>query len=138
MAALSITVANVKKLAGSSTTSGIAGETITRGQAVYLSSTGKLLKADATYEYSANAVGIALDDAGDNQPLVYQTSGPMNIGATTVKAELYVLDDAAGGIIAFSDASAPSTPDYKTILGIAEDVNGTFHVHIDFCDVAMT
>jgi hypothetical protein len=82
MADLTVTAASVLWTSGSKI-SGIAGASVTAGQALYLDSTTstlKLAQADGTTAEAA-AVGIALHAAGTGQPLVYADQGSIiNIG----------------------------------------------------------
>jgi hypothetical protein len=129
MADLVITAANVLKGSGASLGSGIAGETITAGQALYLKAAdSRLWKAqcDGTTEEAA-VVGIALHGATAGQPLSYQASGTMNIGGTTVKTTVYVLSATAGGVAPLADLIATN----KIVhLGYATATDGTFVVKI--------
>ena len=97
-------------------TTGIAGVAITAGQAVYLSSGTYLLAKGDTAPHAA-AAGIALDNAAINQPVTVQYGGPINIGATTVVGQTYVVSAAnAGGIAPVSDLT---TGNFVSTLGIA-------------------
>jgi hypothetical protein len=115
---ISVTPANVLRVDGA-TEDGIAGETITAGQAVYLdSATGLLKRADANGATAALATvqGVALHGAATNQPLRIQTSGTITIGATVVVGGVYVLSVNPGGIAPVGDLAAAS---YVSILGVA-------------------
>lgn len=116
MADISITPANCVKVAGATVANGIAGESITAGQAVYLkASDSKLWKADANdTSATAEVVGIALHAAAANQPLQYQTAGQLTIGATVAAAETYILSTTAGGIAPVADLASAS---YLTRIG---------------------
>lgn len=123
MADLTITAANV--VAGSNATkeSGIAGETITAGQAVYKSSTtGKYMKADSnsgTAE-ARQARGIALNGAAADQPLAIQKAGDITIGATLTAGVAYYLSDTAGGICPVADVGSG---EYVCLLGLAKSTS---------------
>jgi hypothetical protein len=117
MADLTITAASVAKGARTNTKSGTAGAAITQGQPVYLDSvTGTLFPADADVLASAAVVGIALNAASTGQPVAYQTSGPITIGATVVVGTAYYASTTAGGICLESDLA---TGDFATFLGFA-------------------
>jgi len=117
MADLTITAANVVKYDGARTTIGTAGETITAGQTLYRKAEdGKLYKADASTAAKATCVGIALNDAAANQPVVYLTAGGINPGATVVVGTIYGVTDTGGGIGPISEREAG---DYISILGVA-------------------
>lgn len=125
MADITITAANVLRTSADTTT-GIAGETITAGQAVYLkSSDTRYWKAqcDGTAAEAA-AVGIALHAALAGQPLTIATGGTMNIGATTAKV-FYYLSATAGGIAPIADLTSGQ---YIVSLGYATATDGSFVV----------
>ena len=123
MADLTITATSVVPISAS-IQSGIAGETITAGQSLYIKSTdGKLWKAqcDGTAE-EATCVGIAMNGAAVNQPVVYAGDGSINIGATTVKTTTYVVSATAGGIALQADLVGTNRISY---VGYATDTTGT-------------
>lgn len=96
-----------------------AGETITAGQAVYVkASDGKLYKAqaDGTAE-EATAAGIALNGGAVDQPIAYQDTGDITIGATVAVGTLYVVSATAGGIAPWADLSSTNR---VTLLGIGK------------------
>lgn len=130
MADLSITVASVAPSSGTTIT-GVAGETITAGMAVYLKSTdNKLWKAqcDGTAA-EADAVGIALHAALAGQPLTYAANGAViNLGATTAAGVFYYLSATAGGIGPVADLASTN----KVVsLGYATGTSGAvFNVKI--------
>ena len=122
MADLSITAANV--IAGTSSTSefGVAGATITAGQAVYYDdSTSKWKLADTDSATAAvrmsSKCGIALNGASSGQPLKVLTKGDITIGATLTAGTTYYLSPTPGGICPLADVL---TGDYLTIIGIAK------------------
>lgn len=120
MADLSITAANVVAGSNSSQEQGIAGETITAGQALYKSSTtGKWMKADnnsATAEAKV-PVGIALHGASLNQPIRVHKGGDITIGATVTAGTAYYLSDTAGGICPLADVASGED---AVLLGLAK------------------
>jgi hypothetical protein len=89
MADLSVTPANVVTVDGT-VRRGVAGGTVTAGQPVRFSSNELIAATDASAAGAAVA-GIALHGASDNQPLAYQTTGTINIGATVAVGKVYVL-----------------------------------------------
>ena len=123
MSDISVTPASVLAGTNAEITRGIAGATITAGQAVYLdaTTTGEWLLADsdsATVIARGSAkFGVALNGASDGQPLAIQTGGDITIGATIVAGVAYYLSDAPGGICPFADLA---TGDYVTLVGIAK------------------
>lgn len=129
MADLTITAANVVLSSGSSS-SALAGETITAGQAVYQNSaTLAVWKAqcDGTAA-EATAVGVALNGGGAGQPIAYALPGStINIGATTVKTSTYHLSATAGGVCPEADLVSTNK---RTRIGYATATTGTFVVDI--------
>lgn len=123
MADLTITAANV--VAGSNAVAeyAIAGEAITAGQQVYLNSTSKkLMLADsnsATAE-ARKAIGTALNGAALNQPVKFQRSGDITIGATMTPGVAYYLSDTPGGICPVADVGAG---EYVCLIGLAKSAS---------------
>jgi hypothetical protein len=137
MADLTVTAASVLWTSGTKQT-GVAGATVTAGQAVYLdssTSTLKLAQSDGTAA-EADAVGIALHAAGSGQPLVYASQGALiNIGATTTKATTYMVATTAGGVAPQADLVSTN----KIVrLGYATDAAGAFVVDIRNTGVSVT
>lgn len=127
MADLTITATSVVPGSGAVTQSGTAGETITAGQALYLKAAdSKYWKAqcDGTTEESTVA-GIAVNGASPNQPVIFQTDGTLNIGATTAKTTAYMLSATAGGICPQADLVSTNKIVY---IGYATATDGTFVV----------
>ncbi len=121
MADLSITAANVKIKAATTTTRIVQfGETMTAGQAAYLkSSDQKYWKADANGSAdTAAAKGVVLvGAAGDAYGLIVE-SGPTDLGATLTVGVPYIVSTTAGGIAPASDF-AGYTSSWLTHLGYA-------------------
>lgn len=123
MADLSITAANVVAGSNAKKVQGIAGATITAGQAVSRDpATQKLVLADADSATAAirSPIGIALHGASLNQPLTIQTEGDINLGAALTVGTVYVLSGVAGAIAPAADLS---TGEYSTVLGVASAAN---------------
>ena len=116
MADLVVTATNVVKYTGARTANGIAGETIAAGQALYLASTGLLMKADDTTATKAACVGVALNGGAINQPIQYLTGGGLNPGAAVTVGATYGVTDTAGGVGLISERASA---DFITILGVA-------------------
>lgn len=116
MADLSITAANFIPGANAKFRQGVAGETVTQGQPLYLKpSDNRLYKADA--DASAEAalvVGIASNagSAGQMIDYVYEDDD-LTVGATMTMANVYVASANAGGIAPFADFA---NGDYLTVL----------------------
>ncbi len=110
---------------------GVAGETITAGQPVYLDPlTRKWLKADCNSATVAarQAGGLALNGASLDQPLAVHKSGPITIGGTLVAGSPYYLSSNAGGIKPAADLA---TGDYICLLGLAASTT-VLNVDIQF------
>lgn len=136
MADLSITAASVIAGDNAGRASGIAGETITAGKAVYLAAaTKKWMLADsnsATAE-ARRATGIALNGASLNQPINVATGGDITIGATLTAGTAYYLSDTPGGICPVADIG---TGEYVCLLGLAKSTS-VLAVDIQFPNVAL-
>ncbi|MBX4992899.1 hypothetical protein ABID08_002072 [Rhizobium binae] len=136
MADLVIVAANVVAGADSSAVTGVAGETITAGKAVYLSSTTKkwmLADSNSVTAEARQAKGIALNGASLNQPIAVHKSGEITIGATLVAGTAYYLSDTAGGICPLADVGAG---EYVCLLGLAKSTT-VLAVDIQFPNVSL-
>lgn len=136
MADLSLTAANVVSGSNAAITRGVAGATITAGQAVYLDPTnGKYLLADSNSATVAarQASGIALHGASLNQPLAVQTAGDITIGGAVTAGVAYYLSDTPGGICPVADVGAG---EYVCILGVAKSAT-VLALNIQFPNVAL-
>ena len=113
MAAISITAASVLKSSTGSRSAGIAGETITQGQAVYVMASGKIGLADANGTAPANTcAGIAENAASLNQPVSYVTADTagFTIGATILAGDMIWVHTTPGAITkTFADLTAGCT-----------------------------
>lgn len=112
-----ITAAGVVPSGAAQFFDGIAGETITAGQAVYRDAATRRLKlADADAAATAAAIGIATHGAAVGQPLRVQTGKRLKIAASgIVKGTAYYVSLTAGGICPYADIS---TGDFPTLVGI--------------------
>jgi hypothetical protein len=122
MTDISITAANVVAGANAVKKAGIAGQAITAGQAIYLAAaTQKWMLADnnAAGAEAREAIGIALNGAALNQPIVAQTAGDITIGGTLTAGVAYYLSD-AGGICPAADVGAG---EYVCLLGLAKSAS---------------
>lgn len=123
MADIVITATSVVAGSDAVTSVGSAGEAITAGQALYVSSTtGKLMRADsnsATLE-ARQATCIALNGGALNQPIVTQSFGDIAIGATLVAGSAYYLSDTPGGICPVADVG---TGESVCMIGIAKSTS---------------
>lgn len=118
MSDISITPGNVLAYADVVPIDGIAGTTITAGQAVYIDTAAnnvlKLADCDSSAT-TAVVAGIALTGGSSGQPIKYAKSGEITIGGTVTVGELYVLSGIAGGIAPEADLAQN---DYVSFLGI--------------------
>lgn len=118
MADITVTAGSVVKSTGAVVeTAYLAGTTITAGQLVYLSTSNTWLLTDNDASATAAVIdGVALNGAASGQPIVVQTSGDINLGATLTQGVVYGNSSTAGGIAPVSDHGAG---DYVGILGVA-------------------
>ncbi len=136
MADLAITAANVLAGAGASVSRGVAGATVTAGQAVYLdTATGTWKLADNNSATAAVRApgGLALNGASNGQPLAVLTEGPITIGAALTAGVAYYLSDTPGGICPVADLA---TGEYPTVIGIATSTTA-LNVQINSSGVAL-
>ncbi|RMG90115.1 MAG: hypothetical protein D6706_20155 [Chloroflexi bacterium] len=130
MADLVITAANVLASSSASVASGIAGATITAGQPLYKDSADAyaLKPAQADAATTDEVVGVALHGAADGQPIQYVVSdSALNLGATLVAGQVYVLSAAsAGGVAPISDLTSGN---YVSVLGVATTTS-TLKLHV--------
>lgn len=136
MADLTVTAASVVPGSNATKVQGVAGETITAGQAVYRdTTTRKYMKADSNSATAAarQSVGIALTGSSLNQPIVVQTAGDVTIGATMTAGVAYYLSDTAGGICPVADVGSG---EYVCLLGVSKSTT-VLTVDIQFPNVAL-
>lgn len=104
MADLTITAANVVKVANAAFAYGTAGEAITQGQLIcLLASDQKYYKADANDANKRDVRGIALSSCATNQAVTIQTSGSINPGASLTAGNEYYASATAGGLCPRAD-----------------------------------
>lgn len=141
MADLSVTPSNVIAGNGTPTKTGTAGAAIAAGEIVYLdtAATGKWQLADSDAA-SAEArgrtanVGVALNSAAANQPLVVQTGGPVTLGAVLTAGAAYYLSDTPGKICPLDDVTGG---DYFVLLGLATSTS-VLKLDVQYSGVAST
>ena len=120
MAVLSITATSVVQGSNAVTEAGLAGAAITAGQVVYRDDTSrKFLLADSVSATAATRrpLGIALNGAALNQPVVVQKAGDVTIGAALTAGVVYYLSGTAGGICPAADLASG---DYPCVIGMAK------------------
>jgi len=120
MADVTFTAASVLAGTGAIKVKGYAGETITADLVVYQKAADSeyYIAHCTTSAATAVAVGIALNGAGNAQPLEVQTEGNLTCDNLTLVAAtgcVYVLS-ASGKICPAADLAAD---DYVTIIGVA-------------------
>lgn len=89
--------------------SGLAGETIVAGKAVYKSPTSKkwmLADSNSATAAAKTAGGIALNGASLNQPVTVTKSGDLTMNAVLTAGATYFLSDTPGGICSDADVGA--------------------------------
>lgn len=136
MADITITPANVVAGADSSAVTGVAGETIAAGKAVYLSSTTKkwmLADSNSATAEARKAKGISLNGASLNQPIAIHKAGDITIGGTLVAGTAYYLSDTPGGICPLADVGSG---EYLCLLGLAKSTT-VLAVDIQFPGVSL-
>lgn len=139
MADITLTPANVVAGTGVPTKTGIAGATIAAGDIVYLDSatTGKWQLADsdaaaAEARGQTSNIGIALNSAALNQPIVVQTSGPVTLGAVLTAGVAYYLSDTPGKLCPVADIAGG---DYFTLMGLAASTT-VLNIDVQYSGVA--
>ena len=121
MADISITAASVLASSGGSKTIGVAGASITAGQALYIDTANsnvlKLADSDGTTPANVFA-GISLHASLTGQPLQYVTVDPsFTFGGTVLAGDTIWLSDTPGGITkTFAELEAGDT---VVCLGVA-------------------
>ena len=119
MADLAITAANVQAQGGASTGEKTAGAAVTAGEVLTSDSSQQAILASDTSQELAQVIGIALHAAADGQPIKYQKTGPINLGATLEVGKHYVLST-NGGIAPVDDVAAGNFASY---IGFAESTS---------------
>jgi hypothetical protein len=122
MATITLTAANIRVGASGTSSVGVAGETITAGDFLYLKAgDGKYWKAVNTTEAEADIVGVALTNASADGNVAYLNivSGITYLDHSTAvwtQGKTYTVGDTAGTVM---DAGDISTSDYVTVAGVA-------------------
>lgn len=136
MADFVITPSAVLAGSNSSSVTGLTGETITAGKAVYLASaTKKWMLADsnsATAE-ARQATGISLNGASLNQPISVHKFGDLTVGAVLTAGQAVYLSDTAGGLCPLADVGSG---EYVCLIGLAKSTS-LLAVDIQYPGVAL-
>ena len=109
MADLTLTPASIVAADNAVKESGLAGETIVAGKAVYKSPTTKkwmLADSDSATSAAKTAGGIALNGASLNQPITVAKSGDLTMGAVLTAGATYFLSNTAGMICPDADVGS--------------------------------
>lgn len=120
MADITITAANVAPGANAVKKHGVAGEAITAGQIVYVTTAGLVMLAQADdTAAAAAAVGIAISTAeAANQSISYVVDDDdFTIGGTVAVGSAYVVSATAGGLAPEADLT---TGNYSTFVCIGK------------------
>ena len=120
MAAIAITAGSVIPSSSAVIKYGVAGETITAGQVLYVEPVTNLMKlCDANSTAAiATAAGIALNGASVNQRVYYCTedTGGFASGATILSGDTLWTSATAGGIT--KTAADQTSGVYSTVIGV--------------------
>ena len=118
MANITITASDVAPGANVMQVKGVAGATITAGQALYLDALTNTYKlASATAEDTAVFKGIALCSASAGQPVVIaKNDSDLDLGNQLSVGEVYCVSATAGAIAPVADLV---TGNFVSIVGIA-------------------
>lgn len=110
MADLVLTAALIVAADNAVKESGLSGETIIAGKAVYKSPSSKkwlLADSDSATAGAKTANGVALNGASLNQPITVIKSGDLNMGGAVLTAgATYFLSNTAGGVCPDADVGA--------------------------------
>lgn len=120
MVDLVITTTAVVAGSDANTVAGSAGETIAAGQAVYKSTTTNkfmLADADSATAEARTPLGLALNGAALDQPMVVQKSGDITLNAVLTAGVAYYLSGTPGGLCPVADVG---TGEYSCVMGIAK------------------
>lgn len=119
MADISVTAASVKLKSNVKPPTVVqVGESVTQGQPGYAkaSDAGKYWRADADTAEEALATGVFMTPASANGHAMFAGPGCIiDLGATLVVGQVYVVSANAGGIAPYSDLASG---DFVTIVGV--------------------
>ncbi|MBY5503134.1 hypothetical protein HFO82_31670 [Rhizobium leguminosarum] len=139
MTDISVTASAVVAGASAQTKTGVAGAVLTAGDIVYLDSTttGKWQLADsdaaaAEARGQTSNIGVALNTAALNQPVIVQVSGPVTLGAVLTAGTGYYLSDTPGKLCPFADDVGG---DYITLMGLAASTS-VLNIDVQYSGVA--
>jgi hypothetical protein len=108
MANYTLNAADILAADGAVIKTGIAGDTITAGQAIYLKldDARKVWRASKGAAASAIVAGIALNSATANQPIFYCERGVISVTASAVPVGAVVVLSTAGGLSPAADLAS--------------------------------
>lgn len=122
MATITLTAANIRVGAAGTSNVGVAGESLTPGDFLYLKAgDGKYWKAVNTSEAEADIVGVALTSAAADGNVAFlnivdQVTYLDHSTAVWTQGQTYVVGDTAGTLM---DAADIGVSDYVTVGGVA-------------------
>ena len=118
MSDFSVTAASVVRTANTAISEGIAGGTLTAGQALYVdtSDSSKLKGCDADASATSVCAGIALHGASSGQPIKYATNGNLTFNAAFAAGDCVCVSTTVGGLAPYADLASG---DFVTVVGIA-------------------
>ena len=122
MATITLTAANVRVGASGTATVGVAGETITVGDFLYLKAgDGKYWKAVNTSQAEADVTSVALTNAVLDGNVAFlnvvdKVTYLNHSTAAWIQGDTYVIGDTAGTLM---DAADIGASDYVTVAGVA-------------------
>lgn len=120
---------DIKTSSASHLKSYVAGETVDRGEGVYqkVSDSKYYLSSCDVGAEEANLVGVCVDGGDADEDILVQVDGIFNIGATTVKGEIYVPGTTRGAFMPIGDLASTN---YVTLAFIAQDTAGNCDLKI--------
>jgi hypothetical protein len=121
MADLVVIAANVKPGSDLVTKRGIAGETISAGDSLFIATDGELELCEKDQAVAdAACVGVAVNDAAALQPVEYGITGTIDMGAILAIGQTYIVGAGPGGLAPEADAAVGN---FTTVVGIATTAN---------------
>lgn len=114
MADITVTSANVKPWENATLEDGVAAESITAGDSLYLDSNDELRKAYNQYADTSECVGIAMNSATRKQKVQYATGGDIDFGGAQTVGVLLMLSGNAGKVCPHTDVISG---DYPCVIG---------------------
>lgn len=136
MVDLVITPGNVVAGTNAFKESGVCGEVIAAGKAVYKSATTQkwmLADSNSVTPEARQAIGVALNGGSLDQPITVQRSGAITLGATLTAGTDYYLSDTPGGICPRADVGSG---EMVCLMGLAASTS-VLNMDIQFPNVTL-